>query len=68
MKENFEINLMESASDKDSGNNGRIKFYEIHGDHFALDSNGKLSVFDLIEQMPIINFTVLVTKLILTEK
>ena len=62
MKKDFEINFMELATDKDSLENGKIKFHEITGDHFNLASDGILSIFDLVEQMPNISFALKVTK------
>ena len=54
---------MKSASDADSDKNGEIEFVEPNGLHYSLDTNGKLNVFDLEEQIPFINFTLQVLKI-----
>ena len=56
-QESLEIDLMQDADDKDSENNGNITFMPTSGQHFSLDENGVLSVFDLLEKELSINFT-----------
>ena len=56
-QESIEIDLMKDADDKDSEENGYIVFMPNSNQHFNLDEDGILTVFDLLERELSINFT-----------